>query len=346
MSAYFSVFSVRYLRPAALLCLTAAALCLGDFAHASGSAELYQATAPVADRSVAAQPAAFQAAMQIVLVRVTGRRSTEDDPALAPLLSDARRYVQQYRYTADNQLWVAFDGAAIERWLTQNGQPLWGHERPTTFVWLAVQTGPQSGTVITAEDTSELKTAIDAAAALRGVPLIWPSAADLQKNHLDYTAANGVAPAVIADIGHRLGGEGTLIGRATGSSAAAGVRWTHLFRDHSSEFSGTLEGVNRAADLYASLFAASGTMVPIDIDVTGINDLHDYAGVQTYLESLSFVSHLSVQSLTGDTIRFRLTTRGGIEALRRALSLNGPLQPAAAAAAAGDNGIQRFELRH
>jgi len=82
--------------------------------------------------------------MKIVLVRVTGRRSAADDPALAPLVGNARRYVQQYRGTPDNQVWVSFDGPAIERWLTQNGQPLWGHERPTTFVWLTAQTAPQA----------------------------------------------------------------------------------------------------------------------------------------------------------------------------------------------------------
>ena len=108
--------------------------------------------------------------MKIVLVRVTGRRTAEEDPALAPLLSNARRYVQQCRTAPGNQLWLAFDSAAIERWLTQNGQPLWGRERPSTFVWLAVQTGPQTGTVITSEDGSELKAAIDAA-ALRAVRL-------------------------------------------------------------------------------------------------------------------------------------------------------------------------------
>jgi len=45
--------------------------------------------------------------------------------------------------------------------------------------------------------------------------------------------------------------------------------------------------------------------------------------------------------LSGDTVRFRLTTRGGAEPLQHALSLNGRLQPIAAA----DNGIQRFQLR-
>jgi hypothetical protein len=185
-----------------------------------------------------------------------------------------------------------------------------------------------------------LKTAIDAAAALRGLPLLWPSAADVQNNHLDYAGMNGMPAATLAEIGKRLGGAGVLIGKASGTAATANVRWTHLFQDRSSEFSGALEGVNRAADLYAGLFAASGNLAPIDIEVTGVGDLREYANVQTYLESLTFISHVSVLGLTGDTIRFRLATRGGAESLQRALSLNGRLQPIAA----GDNGIPRFHL--
>ncbi len=340
MSQYFSVFSLRNLRPAVILCLVS--LCFGNLAHAVTRAELYQATVPFADHCEAEPTAAFQAAMKTVLVRVTGRRSAEDDAALAPLISNARRYVQQCRSTADKQLRVGFDGPAIERWLTQNGQPLWGHERPTTFVWLAAQTGAQSGIVITADDTSELKMSLDAAAVYRGLPLLWPSAADLQSNRLDYAALNGAAPAALADLGRRLGGEGVLIGRASGTSATANVRWTHLFQDRSSEFSGALEGVNRTADLYAGLFAASGNLVPVDIEVTGVGDLREYANLQAYLESLTFISHVSVVGLNGDTIRYRLATRGGAESLQRTLSLNGRLQPIAA----GDNGIQRFQLRH
>jgi uncharacterized protein len=302
--------------------------------------ELYQATVPFADRCDTAPPSAFQAAMRIVLIRVTGRRGADEDPALAPLIGTASRYVQQCRAAPDKQLWVAFDGLAIERWLALNGQPLWGHERPTTFVWLTAQINPQSGTVITAEDASELKSAIDAAAALRGLPLSWPSAADLQRNHLDYATVNGAASSALAEIGRRFGAEGMLVGRASGTSASANVRWTHVFQDRSSEYSGTLEGVNRAADLYAELFAASGNLVPIDIEVTGVGELGDYASVQAYLESLSSISHVSVVALTGDSIRFRLATRGGPDALQRTLSLNGRLQ----SIAAGDNGMQRFHF--
>ena len=317
-----------------------AGLGVGTSALALTRAEMYQATAPVSDRSEAAQTAAFQNAMRTVLIRVTGRRSADEDPNLSQLVANARRYVQQYRAAPDSQLWVAFDGPAIERWLTQNGQPLWGHERPTTLVLLAVSTGAQGGSVVTTEDTSELKAAVDAAALARGLPLVWPSGAELQKYHIDFAAVNGGSQS-LADFGKRMGSDGILIGRANGATANANVRWTHLFQDRSSEYSGTLEGVNRAADLYAGLFAASGSLVPVDIEVIGVNDLRDYASLQSYLESLTFISHVSVESLSGDTVRFRLATRGG-ESLQRSLSLNGRLLPVAA----GENGIQRFQLHH
>lgn len=341
MTRYLRDFFIRNLHLALCLCIGVAGCCLSDVSRSMTRAELYQATVPNTDRSAPAQTAAFQAAMKIVLVRVTGRRSADADPALAPLVAGARRYVQQYSPAPDGQLWVSFDGAAIERWLTQNGEPLWGHERPTTIVWLTVQTGAQSGIVVTADDMSDLKMAIDEAAAQRGVPLLWPTAADVQKNHLNYSDITGASPATLAQAGKRLGAEGVLIGRAGDASANANVRWTQLFQDHSSDYSGTLEGVNRTADLYASLFAASGSLAPMDIEVSGVADLRDYASLETYLESLSSISHVNAVGMTGDTVRFRLVTRGGVESLQRTLSLNGRLLPHGA----GDNGIQRFELR-
>ena len=339
MARDYPGFWPRYLHLLALLCLGLAGFCPSEARAALSRAELYQAKVPVADRSEASKPAAFEAALRIVLVRVTGRRAPDEDAAFAPLLGNARRYVQQYRDTQDGQLWVSFDAAAIDRWLAQNNQPLWGRERPSTFVWLTVPGGASGGTVVTAEDTSDVKTAIDAAAYQRGAPVIWPTAADLQRNRLDYSTVASASAATLADIGHRSGGEATLIGRAS----AGGVRWSFLYQDRSSEFSGApAEGINRAADTYAGLFAVSGAAAPAVIEVGGVNDLADYAYVQSYLESLAFISHVGVESLSGNVVRFRLTTRGGAEALQNALPLSGRLQPQSA----GDNGIQRFELRH
>lgn len=328
---YRAIYDLGRRAAAILVCLAAAAYSVGT-AVGMTRVEVFQATVPLADRSEAAQSEAFQAALRVVLVRATGRRTAGEEAAFAPLIGSARRYVQQYRSAPDNQLWVSFDGSAIERWLTQNGQPLWGRDRPSTFVWVVVQNGAQPASVLSVDDTSELKTAIDAAATLRGVPLVWPTSEAVA------AGANAANP---TDMGHRLGAEGILIGRASGTTATAGVRWTLLFQDRSSEFSGALEGVEHAADLYADLYAASGALAPVDIEVAGIADLRDYAGVQSYLESLNFVSHVDVESLSGDTVRFRLSTRGGIEPLQHAIALNGRMQ----SLPAGENGVQRFQLR-
>jgi len=331
------------LRPLALLCLSLTGHSLAQASAALTRAELYQATVPVTDRSEAAKPAAFEAALRVVLVRVTGRRSVDEDSAFGPLLGNARRYVQQYRDSQEGQLWVSFDGAAIDRWLAQNNQPLWGRERPSTFVWLSLSgNNAQGGSVVTAEDTLDVKAAIDAAANQRGAPVIWPGVADLQRNHLDYAAVASGNSAALADIAHRSGADATLIGRAN-AGGAAGVRWTFLYQDRSSEFSGApAEGINRAADTYAGLFAVTGAAAPALIEVGGVNNLTDYAYVQSYLESLAIISHVGVESLSGNVVRFRLTTRGGAEALHNALPLSGRLQ----LQSAGENGVQRFELRH
>ena len=60
--------------------------------------------------------AGFAEAMRTVLVRLTGRRAAANDPALAPLMRDARRYVQIVRpATATSPPRVTLDAAAIER---------------------------------------------------------------------------------------------------------------------------------------------------------------------------------------------------------------------------------------
>ncbi|MFI4891231.1 MAG: DUF2066 domain-containing protein [Steroidobacterales bacterium] len=305
-----------------------AGLLLAPFAHATGRTDLYQATVPMPDHSEASHTAAFEAALKTVLIRVTGRRTTGEDAALAALVGEARRYVQQYRAAPDNQLWVAFDANAIDRWLAQNGQPIWGRDRPATFVWLAVPAaGAQGATVARNDDSSDLKAAVDAEAQLRGIPLRWPTAGEIQAHHIDYAAITNSSNATLVDLGRRLGGEGVLIGRPAANAGAPAIRWVLQFHDQGSEFAGITEGIDAAADLYAGLFAASGAPAAVDIEVDGLADVTAYAKVQTYLESLSFVSHVSVRAIDADRAQFRVTVRGGAAALRRAISINGSLEP-------------------
>src|SRR5258707_11774750 len=105
MAQFFCTKCPRYLRLAVILCLSAAAALPGTVLGLT-RVDLFQAQAPVDGRSEAAQTAAFQAALRIVLVRVTGRRTADEDVVFAPLVDNARPYVQQFRTAPDNQLGV------------------------------------------------------------------------------------------------------------------------------------------------------------------------------------------------------------------------------------------------
>ena len=322
-----------------LMLAAAASLYAALPAAAMTRAELYQASVPAPARGEANQAAAFAQAMRIVLVRITGRRNAGDDAAMSPLVGEARRYVQQFRAAADNQLSVAFDSNAIDRWLAQNGQPIWGRDRPTTFVWLvAPAAGNQPATVVRAEDSPDIRTAVEAEAQLRGIALRWPAAADLIGHHIEAaTLLTGPNPPLF-ELGRQLGGEGVLIGRP---GPAGSILWAHQFHDHAGSTAGLTEGIDALADLYAGLFAASGAPAPVDLEVSGLGDVAAYARVQGTLESLAFVTHVSVRGLDADRMQLRLSVRGGAVALQRALALNGFLEPLASS----DPAVLRYQLR-
>jgi hypothetical protein len=333
-----NLLRIRLLLGVGLSALAGVAALGPSMSYGAVFADLYQAAVPVTDHSDSGMSAAFQSALKIVLIRVTGRRSAAQDPALAPLIGNARRYMQQYRAGTGNQVWVSFDGAALERWLAQNGQPLWGKERPGTLAWVVLPGGKGSGIVLTREDASEFKRSLDLQASVRGVVLIWPSAADLQRNGVTFSSINQGPATALAEPSKRLGADGVLIGRG---ESGGGVRWTFLYQGRSTEFSGATEGIDRAADTYASLFAASGENADVGVEVTGVGDLQTYAGVQNYLESLTLVSRVNVVGFDNDTMRLSVVARGGAEAVRRALSQDSGLELLSSA----EPGILRFHAR-
>ena len=112
----------------------------------------------------------------------------------------------------------------------------------------------------------------------------------------------GGQPATLAELGHRLGGEGTLIGHAANPrDAAGGALDLSVSGSQQRIYRGPAEAVNRAADTYAGTFAVSGTLGPLDIEVTGISDLKDYASSRAISSRLTFISHVGVEALSGDT---------------------------------------------
>jgi len=283
---------------------------------------MYEATVPLSERSDRGQAQALQDAMRQVLVRITGRRDAATEPALAPLITEARRYVQQFRVVGTNQFSAGFDGARVERAVTDAGQPLWGHERPATLVLLTVGEGA-ARSVVSEEATSELKTSVTRAAQLRGVPLVWPSAS----RPVTSADLSGATASALAPLAARFGADAVLAGAA---GAGGVIRWTLIQGTETNQWRGSAEeGPQGAADWFARVFSAQssdeGSIV--GITVSGVNDLRAYAAVSDYLQSLALVRNLAVDEVAGDNVVFRARVQGGSDKLARAINLGGRLEP-------------------
>jgi hypothetical protein len=65
------------------------------------------------------------------------------------------------------------------------------------------------------------------------------------------------------------------------------------------------------------------------LEVRQVAGLQDWHSLQRYLQSLSGVSDVRLEQMSGDQLRFRIGFSGAIEQLRRLLALNRQLQPCA-----------------
>jgi hypothetical protein len=321
--------------------LAALALLGSNTALAATVPGLYEATVPLAERSERGQSEALQAAMRQVLVRITGRRDAGEDVTLSSLVTEARRYVQQFRVVGGNQFFAAFDGAKLERAVTDAGQNVWGHERPATLVILVDDVAKR---VVTESDTaSDLRNTFLRGATLRGLPVRWPNAS----RPIDYSVATASAPEALQAAAVSYDADAVLVGRAIGSAATGWqVRWTLTRDGEHNQWRGSPEdGAQGAADWFVQSFARTPASDGGDVAITvnGVASLRAYASVTEFLESLSLVRSLSVDQLSGDTVVYRARVQGDVERLGRAIELGGRLERLASA---GDVGAGALSFRY
>ena len=100
-------------------------------------------------------------------------------------------------------------------------------------------------------------------------------------------------------------------------------QWT-LYTDFSSQsWSGPLTaGIDGTVDLLAPPpgAAAANASGETEIEIDGVSSLADYANIEQMLGAVPGVSHANVRQVSGDSVLFDLTVRGGGAAIERALS--------------------------
>jgi hypothetical protein len=282
--------------------LAAALFCiaaLAGSAAARAEVRLYEVTVPLKGATSEDRAAGMADALRAVAVKASGRRDAADSPAING--ADPSRYVQRYSTTADKMLKVGFDGRAIEQLLQQAGLPLWPAERPVTVISAPVT---DSG-------------AVDAAARRRGLPIEWSSA--------------GMTPAAA-------GARAVLCGVPSGADFA----WTFTHDGRTTRARGSAtDGIHLAADTLAARYAPASTRSSstLTLRVAGMDGLAAYSGLLAYINGLSLVRGIEVESLDGAVVTLRVVVRGDRELLGRVAALDGRLQPGPRSGEGAESGV-------
>ncbi len=257
-----------------------------------------------------AGPSAFQDAMRIAVIRATGQRDADQDPALQMLIAEARRYAQVVRPVAGGGTNITFDGAAIDRALVAAGKSLWPRDRPVVLLIVEGATD--------AAATAELATQVESLAAARGLPMIvqWGSASGATLASRD--AALAAARRATADY--------ALLAAPAGSGRYELRLWVPEAletRLPASNWSGDLlAGVHGAADALAgsSIGLAVQPELETELGVAGVSTLRDYVDVTRSLNGIAGVKALQLLEIGNGTAIYRLVIRGGDDTLQAALA--------------------------
>ncbi|MGH8223274.1 MAG: DUF2066 domain-containing protein, partial [Woeseiaceae bacterium] len=149
--------------------------------------DLYTARVPLDPVDPQSRNNAYDAALDQILVRITGSPEAANSPLLEELFPNPSRYVLQYRPGEGNSLVVTLDGAAIESVLRRAGQTVWASDRPLTLLWLAVDWGQGEREIVGADDAARnpgamrsidrnrlLRERVLETANRRGLPVAFP----------------------------------------------------------------------------------------------------------------------------------------------------------------------------
>jgi hypothetical protein len=285
--------------PLALLSLLAAAS-----ANAAPVPSLYAAIVPGSDPQHAAQ-----AAMREVLVRLVGNRDAGDDPALAGIVEDAKRYVQLERNTTRGATQVIFDGPPLLAAVTAAGRSVWDPDRPLLWVLLPALAGSA---------TDDLRSQLNAAAQVRGVPIALVSA-DSAGSAAE--TGNAGAAALLA-AAHRAGAGAALTAQGSASDPQS-MQWTLVAPNAEGHWTGSaaiaIDGVTDAL-VRASHELESTPAGEFDCQIAGVNDLAAFTTVVDTVGSLPGVSDVRLRAVDADQLTLHFKARAGAGSITHALA--------------------------
>ena len=320
-------------------------------AHAVEVSGLYHVELPVASQQLDERQRVSTQALDRVIRRISGNVDALNEPQVRLALQSPEAYVQQFSYflsadnTAEGQqyLRLTFDERLVNRLLRQAKQPIWGNNRPSLMMWIAVE-GLSNRHLISAGEQTIWQLAVTQAGEDAGVPILLPLM-DLQDEiAISIEDVWGLFRDTLETASQRYRSEAVLGGRLYQASSGRWMgRWLLIFEG--AEISFVTEGdaveslatdaLAQVASILVKHYAIDTTAMGNDhikLAVQDVETLQDYAGVMSYLKQFSMVLDVAVSDVEGEQLTLMLTTDGGWSKLKGLIALDKRLTPVSGAA--------------
>jgi len=299
-------------------------------ALAGQSVSLYDVEALVADESADTRWRALKEGLDEVFVRISGD-SIVMDKLKRPAAS---RYVKRYSYVpvenpkinADGELLshrikIQYNGSAMEKYLRDNGFPVWGEHRSEVVIWMAIRDG-KNEYVLKDTDASLLKTTAQQAMHRRGVPDRWPLFDYKDRKLLSVADIRGGFKDPVAKASKRYSRGPALTGSLIWNGSKWQSSWSLLMESGNRHWS--IEGkdydvlinkaIDQAADAMGIVFAVHGladnqNLARIHLDIQQVTSIEAYRKLENYLRDLSAVEMAKPLRVDGQSAVFELTLR-------------------------------------
>lgn len=328
-------------------------LLLLNSAQAARIGELYTAELLVAEQSVRVDPELVSRALQQVLIKVSGRRDSIEQPSIVAALTDSSRYIQQFSYqstqlpltTPDgrevlaHRLSIDFERTLVNQLLASAGLRPLGAVRPGVLVWLLEERDAQREFL--GRDEDPVFTAMKQRARERGLPMFRPLL-DLQDQHaLPIGDAWGFFSDAITQASNRYQADSVLVGRLYRNGTGDWLSQWLLIKTAGDiqNFEGQGAGLNEhlsgavdlAADrLFANFVGSVGELDPgaLLLEIDAVTSVDDYFQLTQYLLELPAVKGITLQSVDNDRLLLLLQIEGAASQLQGAIGLNKHLKAA------------------
>lgn len=341
---------------------------LPDNTHAATVKGLYSQEVPVSGQGYQERADAMSQALAEVLVKVAGQREVLANRVVKSALAKPETYIRKFGFRSSSVdqdfspnrqqfLQAVFDEQAINRLLRSAGVAIWGQSRPSTLVWLAVESGGQRSIV---NASGALPAVFAESFQGRGLPVLFPLMDFEDAGAISTVDVWGGFTHKLQDASRRYGSESILTGRLSRVLSPDGLaqneryngRLTLIFRGMSQSVAvNGLDAVavtQLAADLVGTTLSrhyaidasdASGKTLLV---VENVASLEDYAALNKYLERMTAIREVSVHRVAGSTIELELVIDGSESQLADALALGRNLRPVVTGVQSDSSATMRY----